>query len=74
LKVPDSARGTKDRKSDPHVILAGVVVVLAVIGLTGVIVIRLSGTTPVVIAAVPEAFAAVLAAVPPIIKALRDGR
>jgi len=62
------------RKSDPHVVLAGVVVALAVIGLTGVIVIRLSGTKPVVIAAVLGAFAAVLAAVPPIIKALKDGR
>jgi hypothetical protein len=52
-------------------VLAGVLIALAVIGLTGFVVERLSGTTPVVIAAVLAAFAAVLAAVPPIIKALR---
>lgn len=59
------------RKSDPRIVLAGVVVALAAIGLTGFVVVRLSATTPVVIAAVLTAFAAVLATVPPIIRALR---
>ena len=59
------------RTSDPYLLAAGVLVALAVIGLTGVVVVVLSATTPVVIAAVLSAFAAVLAAVPPIIKALR---
>jgi hypothetical protein len=52
-------------------VLAGWLVVLAVIGLTGFMVDRLSGTTPAIIAAVLAAYAAVLAAVPPIIRALR---
>jgi hypothetical protein len=56
---------------DGRIILAGVLVVLAVIGLTGFVVNRLSGTTPAVIAAVLMAVATVLATVPPIIKALR---
>jgi hypothetical protein len=59
------------RTSDPYLLGAGVLVALAVIGLTGLVVVVLSATTPVVIAAVLSAFAAVLAAVPPIIKALR---
>jgi hypothetical protein len=59
------------RTNDRFVLLAGVLIALAVIGLTGFMVIRLSGTSPAVIAAVLAAFAAVLAAVPPIIKALR---
>ena len=59
------------RPNDPYAVLAGVLVALAVIALTGFIVFRLSGTTPAVIAAALAAFAAVLAAVPPIIKALR---
>lgn len=59
------------RNSDPFVVVAGVLVALAVIGLTGFVVVELSATTPVVIAAVLTAFAAVLAAVPPIIKAMR---
>jgi hypothetical protein len=62
------------RRSDPYIILAGAVVALAVIGLTGFVVARLSATTPVVIAAVLAAVATVLAAVPPIIRALRDGQ
>jgi hypothetical protein len=52
-------------------VLAGWLVALAVIGLTGFMVDRLSGTTPAIIAAVLAAYAAVLAAVPPIIRALR---
>jgi hypothetical protein len=60
------------KPSDPWVVVAGLVVVLAVIGLTGFLVARLSAiTTPVVIAAVLTAFAGILAALPPIIKALR---
>ena len=59
------------RTSDLHVVVAGVLVTLAVIGLAGFMVVRLSGTTPAVIAAVFTAFAAVLAAIPSIIKALR---
>jgi hypothetical protein len=51
--------------------VAGVLVALAVTGLTGFMVVRLSGTTPAVIAAALTAFAPVLATVPPIIKALR---
>jgi predicted tellurium resistance membrane protein TerC len=62
------------RRSDPYIVLAGVAVALAVVGLTGFVVARLSATTPVVIAAVLGAVATVLAAVPPIIKALRGGR
>jgi hypothetical protein len=58
-------------RADPWLVVAGLVVVLAVIGLTGWVVGRLSGATPVVIAAVLTAVAAVLAAIPPIIKALR---
>ena len=60
------------RNSDPCIIVAGVLIALAVIGLTGFVVVELSATTPVVIAAVLTAIAAVLAAIPPIIKALRD--
>lgn len=59
------------RTSDPYIVGAGVLVALAVIGLTGVVVVVLSATTPVVIAAVLAAVATVLAAVPPIIRALR---
>jgi hypothetical protein len=59
------------RNSDPYIVWAGVLIALAVIGLTGVVVVTLSAATPVVIAAVLTAVAAVLAAVPPIIKALR---
>ena len=58
-------------QDNPYVIAAGVLVVLAVIGLTGYLVADLSGTSPAVIAAVLTAFAGVLAAVPPIIKAIR---
>jgi predicted tellurium resistance membrane protein TerC len=36
------------RRSDPYIVLAGVAVALAVIGLTGFVVARLSATTPVV--------------------------
>jgi predicted tellurium resistance membrane protein TerC len=59
------------RTNDPYVVLAGVLVALAVMALTGFMVVQLSGTTPTVIAAVLTAFAAILAAVPPIIRALR---
>lgn len=60
------------RTSEWHVVVAGMVIALAVIGLTGFLVARLSaGATPAVIAAVLTAFAGVLAAIPPIIKALR---
>jgi hypothetical protein len=62
----------RNRNGDPYVVVAGVLVAWAVIGLTGFVVAELSATTPVIIAAVLTAFAAVLAAVPPIIKALRD--
>jgi len=50
---------------------AGMLIALAVIGLTGFLVVQLSVTSPAVAAAVLTAFAAVLAAIPPIIKALR---
>jgi VIT1/CCC1 family predicted Fe2+/Mn2+ transporter len=59
------------RTDDPYIVVAGALVALAVLGLTGFLVAQLSGTSPAVIAAVLTAFAAVLAAVPPIIKALR---
>jgi hypothetical protein len=59
------------RTSESYVVVAGVVVALAVIGLTGFLVARLSTAPPAVIAGVLAAFAGVLAAVPPIIKALR---
>jgi hypothetical protein len=57
--------------SDKSAAWAGVLVALAVVGLTGFVVYRLSGTAPAVTAAVLGALAAVLAAVPPIIKSLR---
>jgi hypothetical protein len=61
-----------NKTGDPWLVMAGLVVVLAVIGLTGFLVVRLSAiTTPVVIAAVLTAFAGILAALPPVIKALR---
>lgn len=68
-----SARGTVIimRTNDPYIVAAGVLIALAVIGLTGFLVVQLSGATPAVAAAVLTAFAAVLAAIPPIIKALR---
>jgi uncharacterized protein involved in cysteine biosynthesis len=59
------------RTNDWHVLLSGVVIVLAVIGLAALIVIRFSSTTPVITATVLVAVATVLAAVPPIIKSLR---
>lgn len=59
------------RRSDSYVGLAGIVIVLAVIGLAALIVIRFSATTPVITATVLVAVATVLAAVPPIIKSLR---
>ena len=59
------------RATGLHVVVAGALVALAVIGLTGLMVVRLSETAPAVIAAVLPAFAAVLVAVPPIIEALR---
>jgi hypothetical protein len=59
------------RDNDPYVVAAGVFIVLAVIGLTGLLVAQLSVTSPAIVAAVLTAFAAVLAAIPPIIKALR---
>jgi hypothetical protein len=59
------------RKNDWHLILAGVVVALAVIGLTALVVVRLSATAPVITAAVLVSVAGVLAAVPPIIKSIR---
>jgi hypothetical protein len=52
-------------------VAAGLIIVLAVIGLTVFLVVRFSTTSPAVAAAVLTAFAAVLATVPPIIKALR---
>ena len=55
-----------------YIVAAGVLITLAVIGLTGFLVVQLSVTSPAVVAAVLTAFAAVLAAIPPIIKALRD--
>jgi uncharacterized membrane protein YdfJ with MMPL/SSD domain len=71
----ENGRGSlmRNRSSDPYMVAAGVLVALAVIGLTGFVVVELSATTPVVIAAVLTAFAAVLAAIPPIIKALTSG-
>ena len=59
------------RNNDPYILAAGVLVVLAVIGLTGFLVVQLSVTSPAVTAAVLTSFAAVLAAIPPIIRALR---
>lgn len=60
------------RSNEWYVLVAGMVIALAVIGLTGFLVVRLSATAaPAVIAGVLAAFAGVLAAVPPIIKALR---
>jgi uncharacterized membrane protein (DUF4010 family) len=53
-------------------LVIGLVVVLAVIGLTGLLVVRISAiTTGMVIAAVLGAFASILAALPPVIKALQ---
>jgi hypothetical protein len=63
--------GEVTRLRDLPGILAGALVTLAVIGLTGFVVVRLGASTPAITAAVLTAFAAVLAAVPPIIKALR---
>jgi Flp pilus assembly protein TadB len=68
LRVP--ADTVERRAGDLHVVVAGTLVTLAIIGLTGFIVVRLNGSTPV-IAAVFTALAAVLATVPSIIKALR---
>jgi hypothetical protein len=59
------------RDSDPYIVAAGVLIVLAVIGLTVFLVVQFSVTSPAVAAAVLTAFAGVLAAIPPIIKALR---
>ena len=59
------------RTNDPYIVAAGVLIVLAVIGLTVFLVVQFSGATPAVAAAVLTAFAGVLAAIPPIIKALR---
>ncbi len=59
------------RNNDPYILAAGVLVALAVIGLTGFLAVQLSVTSPAVAAAVLTSFAAVLAAIPPIIKALR---
>ncbi len=59
------------RNSDPYIMAAGMLIALAVIGLTGFLVVQLSVTSPAAAAAVLTAFAAVLAAIPPIIKALR---
>jgi predicted tellurium resistance membrane protein TerC len=58
------------RNGDPYIVAAGVLIALAVIGLTAFLVVQLAGAAPAV-AAVLTAFAAVLAAIPPIIKALR---
>lgn len=78
---PDEARGDhasedvrphETKAGSPGGAAAGILVVLAVLGLTGFLVARLStAATPAVIAGVLAAFAGVLAAVPPIIKALR---
>ncbi len=78
---PDEARGDhgsedvrphETKAGSPGGAAAGILVVLAVLGLTGFLVARLStAATPAVIAGVLTAFAGVLAAVPPIIKALR---
>ena len=54
-----------------YIVAAGVLVALAVIGLTGFLVVALSASAPTAIAAVLAAFAAVLAAIPAIIRALR---
>ena len=59
------------RNSDSYIVAAGVLITLAVIGLTGFLIVQLSVTSPEVAAAVLTAFAAVLAAIPTIIKALR---
>jgi hypothetical protein len=65
-------RRSDGRNSDPYTALSGLVIVLAVIGLTIFVVVRFSVTSPAAAAAVLTAFATVLTAVPPIIKALRD--
>jgi hypothetical protein len=59
------------RAGELCVLVAGVLIILAVLGLTGFLVVHLSGGSPLVIAGVLTAFAAILAALPPIIKALR---
>lgn len=64
-------KGLFMQDNNRFVIAAGVLVALAVIGLTGYLVSDLSSTSPAVTAAVLGAFATVLAALPPIIKALR---
>jgi hypothetical protein len=62
----------RTQKSESHVVLAGVLIALAVIAVTGVlVVVLLSGTNPAVTVAVLTGFAGILSAVPPIIKALR---
>ena len=59
------------RRNDWYVVLAGVVVALAIIGLTALVVVRLSATKPAVTAAVLVSVTGVLAAVPAIIRSLR---
>lgn len=58
-------------RSNSSAVRAGAIIVLAVIGVAGVVVVKLSDSSPVVIAAVLTAFAAVLATLPPIIRALK---
>ena len=59
------------RNSDWYIVVGGVLISLAAIGLAGFLVVALSSSTPAAIAAALTAFAAVLAAIPPIIRALR---
>lgn len=65
-------RGTP--KTDPYLILAGVLVILAIMAATAFLVALLIHTSPTAAVAVLTGFAAILSAVPPIIRALRgDG-
>ena len=64
---PKPQRGR--RNSDPWIVAAGLVIVLAVIGLTIFLVVLFGAQAGAI--AVLTTFAAVLTAVPPIIKALR---
>lgn len=52
-------------------VIAGVVIVLAVIGLSGYIVRQIGATAPAVAVAALAGLASVLAAVPPVIRAVR---
>ena len=58
-------------QNDRLIIWAGIVVILAIVGLTGYVVATFAVSGPAVATGVLTATAAVLAAIPPIIRALR---